>query len=586
MKYSPFYTQNLEVMAAQKQKAAMWLAETRPDLADIDSRMGHNSYGMLDFRLKDGRFLFETIPPGPIYQGWVPQDAIPAESTFVIGCNLGYGLNHLLSGTPASHTVYVLEPEPEMLAACLGQTDYRPFITSGKLVFLPPDRTLLQDTVRACDVQFLFGRIHLRADLPSQQIGPAYAYWARQCKEMLEHLSVEMGTLRRAQDTMVGNELGNFRRALADGTVNPLCDAGEGIKAVILGAGPSLEQSGPTLAAMQHSALVVTALQTLTAAQRVGVRPHFCMSIDFSDGMLSVYKQLDPEWAKDIPLIYSTKTDPRVVKQYPGPTIPLWTVGGLATFIAGRDDLVLDAAGNVSVALMRFLHWMGVRDIVLVGQDFAWRETSSTHADGHHRKKASRWVDLQDRDGNPIRTSVQYLTSAREMEQDIARLGLNVHNVYGGGYVISTATDTTLEDALQNGLLASDGGALELWRLRMMKARTGCEQPIFEERAPSWRTSLRHANKRLEKLFKKPEKNYAEIRSLFNSVHMFLRQDPIYMPYLYNEIMDVAGLRDARTRYTPKDMGLFRETLKKVLEKIVAMDHALGARSLEEHRAA
>ncbi|UZP68017.1 DUF115 domain-containing protein [Desulfovibrio mangrovi] len=585
MKYSPFYTLNLGAMATLQQPAAAWLKAQQPDLADIDTRIGLNRWEILDFRLKDGRTIFESMPPGPFYQGWIPREQTPLDATFVIGSNLGYGINQLLSNTRDTHKVYVLEPDPEILAVCLGQTDYRPFIQMGKLVFLPPDRNLLLQTVRNCDTQFLFGKIYMRADMPSQQIGPDYAYWTRECKEMLEHLSVEMGTLRRAQDIMVGNELNNFRRALSDGTVNPLRDAGKNLKAVIVGAGPSLAANGPALAKMQHSALIVTALQTLTAAQRVGIKPHFCMSIDFSDSMLNVFKQLDPEFVRDIPLIYSTKTKQEVVNQYPGPTIPLWTVGGLATFIAGTDDLVLDAAGNVSVALMRFLHWMGVKDITLVGQDFAWRET--THAAGHHSSRnTSQYIELKDLEGNPIRTSMQYLTSAREMEQDIKQLALNVRNIYGGGYVITTASNSSLEQAAEEGFLTSEGPALELYRLRMMQARTACEQPVFEERGPSWRTSLRHAHKRMEKLFKKADRNHEEIRSLFGSLHMFLRQDPIYLPYLYNEIMDIAGLRDGVTRYTAKEIQRFKAVSKKVMEKVEFMDYVLGSRSLKAHRAA
>lgn len=581
MNHTQFLADNTKALAAAQPQVAAWLAANAPAPETQASRLRLNRWNMLDVELEDGRRLFDAFPPQFAYRSWPPTEQAERSATIIVGANLGYGLNHMLEQTPPRHRLLVVEPDPAMLSLCLGLTDYRPFIESGRLTFIVPQFDALVAAVRGCDKQFLFGRILLQADLPSQQIGPAYAHWARICREQLDALSVELSTLRRAQDVMVGNELSNFRRALADGDMKSLRGALDGLPAVVAGAGPSLAASAPSVTRLADRALVTAALQTLPAMQAVGIRPDLALCIDYSDGILRVYDRLDPEWARHVPLIYSTKVQPEVVRRYPGPTLPLWTVGGMATFIAGKDDLVLDAAGNVSVALLRLLHWMGAGRMVLAGQDFGWRGEAS-HAAGHHAAAITvGTLDLPGRDG-PVRSTLPYATALRDMEQDIRTLQLDVVNLYGGGALIRGARDITPDDLDRELPPPADGGdanggtdILAGFRQRLDAAMTPCEQPLFAPRLPQWRTSLRNAQKRLETLFRKPERHGAEIVEMLGRVHFFLRQDPICTPYLYNEIMDVSGLVHGRDRFGLPQMTEFRQIARRVLDKIRRIDEVM-----------
>ncbi|MBZ2171287.1 motility associated factor glycosyltransferase family protein [Nitratidesulfovibrio sp. SRB-5] len=581
MNHTQFLADNTKALTAAQPQVAAWLAANAPAPEALAPRLRLNRWNMLDVELEDGRRLFDAFPPQFAYRSWPPTEQAERSATIIVGANLGYGINHMLEQTPPRHRLLVVEPDPAMLSLCLGLTDYRPFIESGRLTFVAPQFDALVAAVRGCDKQFLFGRILLQADLPSQQIGPAYAHWTRICREQLDALSVELSTLRRAQDVMVGNELSNFRRALADGDMKSLRGALDGLPAVVAGAGPSLAASAPAVARLSHRALVTAALQTLPAMQAVGIRPDLALCIDYSDGISRVYDRLDPEWARHVPLIYSTKVQPEVVRRYPGPTLPLWTVGGMATFIAGKDDLVLDAAGNVSVALLRLLHWMGAGRMVLAGQDFGWRGEAS-HAAGHHAAAITvGTLDLPGRDG-PVRSTLPYATALRDMEQDIRTLQLDVVNLYGGGALIRGARDIAPDDLdrelpppADGGNASGDADILAGFRQRLDAAMTPCEQPLFAPRLPQWRTSLRNAQKRLETLFRKPERHGAEIVEMLGRVHFFLRQDPICTPYLYNEIMDVSGLVHGRDRFGLPQMTEFRQIARRVLDKIRRIDEVM-----------
>ena len=224
----PFLRENLKALESQGDPVVSWLAEQGVKSEDLDGRIIQNRRGMLDWRMSGKEGLFDAITPEMAYKGWVPEDQADTSATLIIGTNLGYGLHHLLSHTPEKHQVMVLEPRPEMLLACLGHTDYRSHLKKKRLHFIPPDRELLHRSISRFILPCLFGKIFLRSDLPSRQLGPEYAIWAEQGKGALEYLRLELNTIRVLQDRMISNELGNFQRAMGEGSLTDLRGKGRG----------------------------------------------------------------------------------------------------------------------------------------------------------------------------------------------------------------------------------------------------------------------------------------------------------------------------------------------------------------------
>ncbi|EPR42786.1 protein of unknown function DUF115 [Desulfovibrio sp. X2] len=581
MKLYHFLKDNLDVIKEMNPALHSWLWSQRYDMQTLEKSVFHNAHGALDWRMQNGQGMFDPVPPTAWYGKWTYGENVDKSATVIIGCNVGYGLNHVLTATPPSHKIVVLEPRPEMLLACLGQTDYTPFLREKRLHFIPPLESAVQEAVRHLDLQFLFGRVILREDTPSKQLGPEYSHWLLRCRARMESFSVEMTTLRLRQDVMVGNELKNFSRAAGDGSLMPLKGTGSGLTGVIFGAGPSLDVNAAHFRDRSPDALYVTSLQALPALQRQGIRPHFCLAIDYSEGMRAVYSRLDKEAARNVPLIYSTKLDPVALAEYPGPTIPLWTLGGLSTFVFNGRELVLDAGGNVGVTMLRLLCWMGMERILLVGQDFAC-PGDTTHAGGHHGKadaaSVSRIYNVKVKDiaGREILTSPQLLAARRDVEDDLSRTTIKAYNLYGGGSPIKGAANVTWAEVCGQKLLESSPENLENLMAAMKKARTPAPRPVFEARARAWSSSLRNVEKRLEKLFKKLDKNQAAVNQLLGQVEVFVKQDPLYTPYLFNEIMDLAGLVRARSRYELRDMAEIRSLFKRIVAKVREMDRYLG----------
>ena len=120
----------------------------------------------------------------------------------------------------------------------------------------------------------------------------------------------------------------------------------------------------------------------------------------------------------------------------------------------------------------------------------------------------------------------------------------------------------------------------------LMACRTQGKAIQFEPRSPMWYSSLRNAEKRLGKLFKNLAANQDEIHKTFLTLETFIKQDPLYMPYLFNETMDLAGLTRAKKRYDPKDFPEFKRITKSVLRKVREIDRKVCLPEQADHAAA
>ncbi len=572
----PFLKDNIEYLQKVGHPVYHWLTAQDFKQDELLENIYMNELDMLDWRMEEGKGMFENMLLRGLYATWITEEQAETSATFIVGSNLGYGVNHVLQGTPDTHKVMLIEPRAEMLLACLGQTDYRPFFEAKKFHILIPDHDYIYSVIKNLDLQFIYGKIHLKGDIASQQLGPEYARWTKIVRDKLENFSLELSTLRFRQDVMVGNEVNNFKRAIKDGSIKDLEGKAAGVGGVILGAGPSLAKHVPELIENRSHVLYACALQTVPVLQNLGLKPHFCVAIDYDESMLKIYERLDPDFVQDIPLIYSTKINPEAVRRYPGPTLPLWTVGGIGTYVMQERDLVLDAGGNVSVTISRLMRWAGVNHMLMVGQDYAWINNQS-HAAGHHNFlnddiKRSYHQKTLNMDGEEILTTVQYMTAKRELEDDLRQSAFPIYNIYGGGALIEGTKAIDVETAYKEGVLASAPGSVDRFMTDLIACQNKGEAIHFEPRGPNWATSFRNAEKHLTKLFKNLGENKVEIHKVFGQIEMFIKQDPLYMPYLFNETIDLAGLTRAKFTYEKKDLPEFKRIAKCVMKKVREID--------------
>ncbi|WP_461832809.1 motility associated factor glycosyltransferase family protein [Desulfothermus sp.] len=495
----------------------------------------------------------------------------------IIGSNLGYGILKLLENTTPLSKVVVIEPNPQILRACLTLNDYTKYINIKKLFFLPPDRHLISKFFDTLTPYIRYSKIKIHVDVPSSEMDETYLKLKDLVKSIIEQKILYINTSINMQEIFVKNELLNFNRIFKDRGLFPLKKNYRNLMGVIIGAGPSLNAKLPFLIDFKNNGLFVTAFQTLPALFKLRFQPHIAMVIDPSKILMQVYEKVDKNYLKSIPLFYSPMVDAEVIEKYPGSRYSIWTYGGVGTYINRNKDLVIDTKGNVSIGLIKILHEFGIKKFLLVGMDLAWRD-KKTHVTGHHASNydfsynPDKHLKLKNMYNETIFSSPQYILAARELEDYIKNNNLEVYNLYGGGLVLEGTINIEEKQAIEI-LKTFDNSELKNF-LRSLNSDITKRNyvPKIQLSSQEWIISLNHFEKRIIKLYKKLKNNQIKIRKAYIDLHSFLLQHPIYKIYLYNHILEISKYIFIKDCYSLEDLANTRKIIKTIKRKVKEVD--------------
>lgn len=150
--------------------------------------------------------------------------------------------------------------------------------------------------------------------------------------------------------------------------------------AIIVSAGPSLEYEIDNLKYIKENnlAYIFSAASAINTLIDNNIYPHACWSIDPDSFTQIVYKKMILHDITSIPLIFGTTTSSQVVSSYPGNVYHFITSKDLVTpYYVGNNissEQIVDTASSVAVVVLLALHKLGFSPIILVGQNFAYKD--------------------------------------------------------------------------------------------------------------------------------------------------------------------------------------------------------------------
>ncbi|MFN7966120.1 MAG: 6-hydroxymethylpterin diphosphokinase MptE-like protein [Acidobacteriota bacterium] len=269
-----------------------------------------------------------------------------------------------------------------------------------------------------------------------QRLVEADDQWLQQAMQVGGSVFAQtVGTFRSKSDEWLDNILRGGRALLSRPSASRLAGCFPGTRAVVLGAGPSLDRVAPELPRLCSGAITIAAGSALLPLQRLGIAPNIACLIEGQDR--------SEQFASPVDL----STAVMVLAQHGHPAhwrAPAYTLiradlseNAWFTRFAGRAA-TLASGGNVGAFAVLLAAHLGCREIVVAGLDFS-QQADADHAQGatspRFGEAAGESLEIEGFAGEPVRSSallVSYRTNLEGIVNQL-RARTRVINVAGRG---------------------------------------------------------------------------------------------------------------------------------------------------------
>ncbi|PWW08348.1 hypothetical protein DFQ01_10169 [Paenibacillus cellulosilyticus] len=172
--------------------------------------------------------------------------------------------------------------------------------------------------------------------------------------------------------TWTRNGMYNINSVLTTPSIQGLQDRYKGMTAVVVGAGPSLEQDIESLRKLKAHALIIAAGSTIQSLLHFGIEPHLIVAVDGTEANYNVFKDLPID---HIPMLYAPIIEHRIIEGRAGRSIHVHVEGDtVLQYLMGitTEDTVFRSSHSVTGTAIQAAIYMGCKEIVFTGQDLSY----------------------------------------------------------------------------------------------------------------------------------------------------------------------------------------------------------------------
>lgn len=296
-----------------------------------------------------------------------------------------------------------------------------------------------------------------------------------ECEEFYEKFKKAVSTAKSSMETTKGyeklwiiNSIKNLPKVLDSASVMKKRDVFYKKPAIIVAAGPSLQDEFENLRYIKDNKLAyIFAIGSSNKALiSQGIIPDALTTYDPNPINRAVFEEIIDQKIDNIPLIFGSSVGYQTITEYPGPMLHMITTQDLisAYFLNGEQLLanqeVVTDAPSIAVLTLEILSRFQAEPIILVGQNFAFRENQyySQGVNYNYRSieltdlERAELVEVESVDGGTVRTIPAHNSSRFQMEYHTAKLAgrLKVINTTRGGAKIANTEYMQLQDVINS----------------------------------------------------------------------------------------------------------------------------------------
>ncbi len=402
-------------------------------------------------------YLHSLYDPQKEARDWLGAVELSLHTMYIVlGFGLGYHVRALLEALPEGCRIIVIEPfKDATLSAVVDQ--------------VLPDSAWLKDSrlkmayhrmVREIAVGIAASlnenhihRVVMCPHFPSMQMYPDFYQDVQkglsdelQIKFILQ-LNAGIGNSRFC----IENAWRNLPFIFSNPGILGLKDAYRNRPVIIVSSGPSLNKNIDILRDCGDRALIIACGSALMALQKKGITPHILGSVDPFPVTSETLRGIS---SPDTLLLASYDTAYELVAEHPGPMLFPWKKNSsnlteFRPYLPLTDSLRCSV--SVTTTVLDFALYIGAEPIIMVGQDCAYYDMETTHADGVQggEKLTSDTIFeyVEGQDGSQLKTSMGF-KDVLEFIQDFIAIYKDKKfiNASEGGALINGAEHLALSE--------------------------------------------------------------------------------------------------------------------------------------------
>lgn len=249
----------------------------------------------------------------------------------------------------------------------------------------------------------------------------------------------------------VANSMYNLSHILETPSILGLRNKLDGITAVIVGAGPSLEVDIDCLRRLKKHAFIIAAGSTIQSLLHYGIKPHLIVSIDGTEANFNVFKDLD---TSGIPLLYAPMTKYRIIDNKLDRLFHVHlnndvTLNQYMTLT--NEDPVFQSNLSVTGTAIQAAIYMGCKEIIFTGQDLSYPNE-------HMYAPGAKHIDQQQNDliiNGAERTVVNVLGTMNRTTDAMMLTLADIEDLLGNAYGVQFINTTQMGAVIKHTVLQS-----------------------------------------------------------------------------------------------------------------------------------
>lgn len=378
----------------------------------------------------------------------------------VFGLGLGYHLLDFKNKISESSRVIIVEPNINVLKYALTHVDLSSIFNTSQFFLIFGDENQINE-----QIIYQTGQNFYNMAYNTQAIMlPNYHVYSQLNKDIMKKIMQCLSSKiivygNSLQDMFNGfnNNYINVDATMESNCIDEIRGKYEGVPAIIVAAGPSLDKNIDKLKSAYGKALIISCDASMRACEKNGIKPDAIASIERDEPTYTYYYK-DRTFDEDLVLLGPGLLWPNIFEEFPGKKILMSKqYEGVERWWHNYFDNVKYVNQGMSCATVAFAaaEAAGCNPIILIGQDLAFTEgkkhSDSTHTEfeGANDDSSSDDVYVKDYNGNLLRSHWVYKLFKEWFEYKITvNPKLEVIDATEGGAYIEGTKILTLEEAI------------------------------------------------------------------------------------------------------------------------------------------